>query len=242
MAYKIIEDNVIQKNDGVQFIAGDMSNPSYYEFIESIALGENTVEGPDVISEGYSKLREDLYPPLVEQLDMQYWDAQNNTTTWADAIQAIKDANPKSVERTVTVGPVPAWVQEEVDTFLHNKQLSDYSDAIKRLSKFIVSEGLDEVKQNVVLFTEDVLNELGEATYDEQGNKITTDITEEVVVTHAVSAEPLNITNETYNVATGETTVETIENPAVTQDNAERAEAQAVVDATPQSVIDTYNE
>ena len=36
-------------------------------------------------------------------------------------------------------------------------------------------------------------------------------------------------------------TEETIENPLITQDNAERAEAQAIVDATPQPVIDEYN-
>jgi len=28
---------------------------------------------------------------------MQYWDAINGTTTWLDAIQAVKDANPKGV-------------------------------------------------------------------------------------------------------------------------------------------------
>ncbi len=28
-------------------------------------------------------------------LDMQYWDAENGTTTWADAIAAVKAANPK---------------------------------------------------------------------------------------------------------------------------------------------------
>jgi hypothetical protein len=35
-----------------------------------------------------------------------------------------------------------------------------------------------------------------------------------------------------------EPTEETIENPLITTDNAERAAAQAVVDATPQPVID----
>ena len=30
------------------------------------------------------------------QMDMQFHDAVNGTTTWKDAIQAIKDANPKS--------------------------------------------------------------------------------------------------------------------------------------------------
>ena len=35
------------------------------------------------------------YPSLAEQLDMQYWDKINGTTTWADAIQAVKDKYPK---------------------------------------------------------------------------------------------------------------------------------------------------
>lgn len=35
------------------------------------------------------------YPSLAEQLDMQYWDSVNGTTTWADAIAAVKAANPK---------------------------------------------------------------------------------------------------------------------------------------------------
>ena len=36
-------------------------------------------------------------------------------------------------------------------------------------------------------------------------------------------------------------TEEEIENPLITKDNAERAAAQAIVDATPQPVIDEYN-
>jgi hypothetical protein len=36
----------------------------------------------------------------------------------------------------------------------------------------------------------------------------------------------------------GEATVETIENPLITTDVAERAAAQAVVDGTPQAVVD----
>jgi len=35
------------------------------------------------------------YPSLAEQLDMQYHDKINGTTTWADAIQAVKDKYPK---------------------------------------------------------------------------------------------------------------------------------------------------
>ena len=41
----------------------------------------------------YQRARE--YPSLQEQLDMQYWDAINNTTTWQDAIEAVKAKYPK---------------------------------------------------------------------------------------------------------------------------------------------------
>ena len=42
--------------------------------------------------------RRDTYPSIQDQLDMQYHDAINGTTTWKDAIQAVKDANPKPTE------------------------------------------------------------------------------------------------------------------------------------------------
>jgi hypothetical protein len=45
--------------------------------------------------EQYKYDRARAYPPLAEQLDMQYHDKINGTTTWADAIQAVKDKYPK---------------------------------------------------------------------------------------------------------------------------------------------------
>ena len=35
------------------------------------------------------------YPSIQEQLDMQYWDSVNGTTTWADAISRVKENFPK---------------------------------------------------------------------------------------------------------------------------------------------------
>ena len=35
-----------------------------------------------------------LYPSIKEQLDMQYWDNVNGTTTWKDKIAEIKAAHP----------------------------------------------------------------------------------------------------------------------------------------------------
>lgn len=38
--------------------------------------------------------RKSAYPSLNQQFDMQYWDAINGTTTWQDAVAAVKTANP----------------------------------------------------------------------------------------------------------------------------------------------------
>ena len=43
----------------------------------------------------YSRDRAEAYPSLTDQADMQYWDSVNGTTTWADAITAVKEAHPK---------------------------------------------------------------------------------------------------------------------------------------------------
>ena len=45
--------------------------------------------------EAYKYARQAAYPPMGEQLDMQYWDSVNNTTTWEDAIAKVKADNPK---------------------------------------------------------------------------------------------------------------------------------------------------
>jgi len=41
--------------------------------------------------------RDRVYPTMQEQLDMQYHDAVNGTTTWKDAITAEKTRIPKPV-------------------------------------------------------------------------------------------------------------------------------------------------
>ena len=39
--------------------------------------------------------RDRQYPTWQEQMDMQYWDSVNGTTTWKDAIAKVKADNPK---------------------------------------------------------------------------------------------------------------------------------------------------
>ena len=41
-------------------------------------------------SPNYAQYRIDAYPSIGDQLDMQYHDSVDGTTTWADAIAAVK--------------------------------------------------------------------------------------------------------------------------------------------------------
>jgi hypothetical protein len=49
----------------------------------------------DYDAKQYQRDRAKAYPSWQDQLDMQYWDKVNNTSTWQDAVQAVKDAHPK---------------------------------------------------------------------------------------------------------------------------------------------------
>ena len=43
----------------------------------------------------YAQYRVEAYPSIGDQLDMQYHDLVDSTTTWADAIAAVKAKYPK---------------------------------------------------------------------------------------------------------------------------------------------------
>ena len=44
---------------------------------------------------GYIQARHEAYGSIADQLDMQSWDAVNDTTTWKDHIAKVKSDNPK---------------------------------------------------------------------------------------------------------------------------------------------------
>jgi hypothetical protein len=238
MPYKIVEfdgNYSIQKDN--MSIPRSTGNRHYRQFIEDIALGNDTVEGPDVREASYVELRQAAYPSMAEQMDMQYWDNINGTTTWADAIQAIKDEYPKTITGGVTVGDVPAWVQEEADAWLFEKQTRDYAEAVTRLADYRLADGREEVREDIVIRQEPVLDELGNPSYDEDTlEPIMQDITENMITVTAI--EPLPATISSFDE---EGNVIEVANPDIVKDDAERADAQAVIDATPQEVIDAFN-
>ena len=78
------------------------------------------------------------------------------------------------------------------------------------------------------------------ASMDEDTEELV-DVTETQITVTAIDPVEATVEQTTYDDE-GVATTATVENPLITKDNTERATAQAVVDATPQSVIDTYTE
>jgi Ran GTPase-activating protein (RanGAP) involved in mRNA processing and transport len=104
-----------------------------------------------------------------------------------------------------------------------NQQLADYRVATARLAQYRLADGRDEV-------TEDV----GTGEFDEDGNEIT----ETVVVTTAIDPLPAQVEQPVYDDDGNQTGTAMVDNPAIVQDDEERAAAQAVIDGTSQSVVD----
>ena len=80
--------------DGVVYIHEwnlDIAQPTADQ-IASYETAGNTAEVLQTVLNN----RATSYPTIQEQLDMQYWDGINNTTTWKDAITKVKTDNPKS--------------------------------------------------------------------------------------------------------------------------------------------------
>jgi hypothetical protein len=61
---------------------------------EQLASYETAGNTAETLS-GVLAKRANEYPELKEQLDMQYKDLLNGTTTWKDAIAKVKSDNPK---------------------------------------------------------------------------------------------------------------------------------------------------
>ena len=115
MIYKITEFCIKINSTSIPL---DPANSDYQQFIQDVAeQGIDIVEGPDVVEPSYAELRAGEYPSREDQFDMQYHDQVDGTTTWKDTIQAIKDKYPKTITGGTTIGSIPAWVQEAVDTY-----------------------------------------------------------------------------------------------------------------------------
>ncbi len=90
----------------------DNDNMDYQKFLKDVKEhGTDIVEGPDIIEDSYVELRKKEYPSWPDQLDKMYHDFDG----WKNDIQTIKNKYPKSITGGTSIGPVPDWIQTEVD-------------------------------------------------------------------------------------------------------------------------------
>ena len=127
-------------------------------------------------------------------------------------------------------GDIPADLQAAADEKQFNQQLAAYRTATARLAQYVLADGREEVRE---------MQPTGEQVFNEETMEME-DVMHEVIVQTAIEPLEPTVTRLVYSEddPMAEPTEETIENPLITTDNAERAAAQAVVDATPQAVID----
>ena len=126
-------------------------------------------------------------------------------------------------------GDIPADLQAAADEKQFNQQLSAYRTATARLAQYVLADGREEVRE---------MQPTGEQVFNEETMEME-DVMHEVIVQTAIEPVEPTVTRLVYSDdMDAEPTEETIENPLITTDVAERAEAQATVDATPQAVKD----
>ena len=83
-------ENAKPLNKSVNGVVSEFSDDDYAQ--AKIDLGNNKWE---IQQFGYVEARQEAYGSIADQLDMQYWDSVNGTTTWKDHIAQVKADNPK---------------------------------------------------------------------------------------------------------------------------------------------------
>ena len=124
-------------------------------------------------------------------------------------------------------GDIPEDLQVAADAKLFNSQANKYKTATARIAQYQLSVGREEVVESLPT---------GEQVYNEETFEME-DVMADFVTQTAI--EPLEATVEVTvygDDLEAEPTVETIPNPLIVADDAERAEAQAVIDSTPTTV------
>lgn len=203
------------RDDVIDWMDTEQTQPTQEEIVQKIAEIEYTEE-----VEAYKEVRAKAYPVMSEQLDKIF---HEGIDAWKADIQAIKDAHPKAVIDNDTL-------ETRKSQALFDHQLQEYTKARSRLAQYQVALGREEVTE-----TEDTLDQI----YNEETSEMDY-VTRDVVTVSNIEPVDATIDVVAYDNDKVATTT-TIENPLITQDKTQRAEAQAIVDATPSTVVDAYN-
>lgn len=114
---------------------------------------------------------------------------------------------------------------------LFNHQLAAYRDAQSRLARYRLADGRPEITEEL-----QAIDDLGQPVFDETNGE---PVMETVVVQAAIDPLPAEVERPIYDELTREQTgTEMVPNPEIVRDEAERADARAVVDEAPAEVIE----
>ena len=126
---------------------------------------------------------------------------------------------------SIVDGELPESILTAAAERKFQQQLNAYKNAVARLAKYILSEGRPEVKG---------MRPNGEKTLNPETLEYEDVLVESIIQT---AIDPLPATIEILE-GYPEAVLVTVPNPAIVQDETQRAAAQAIVDATPQEVKD----
>ena len=73
-----------------QWMSPEVTQPTQEEIDTEVARLQSEYDAQE-----YARNREEAYASIGDQLDMQYWDSVNDTTTWKDHIASVKAQFPK---------------------------------------------------------------------------------------------------------------------------------------------------
>ena len=126
-------------------------------------------------------------------------------------------------------GDIPTDLQTAADAKQFAQQVEAYKIAKARVAQYQLSVGVPESSETIVTGQE----------WNEE-----TLVWEEVTETFVIPAIPAleaTVEETTYDFDTDTSTTATVANPIIVKDDAERADAQTIIDNTPQSVKDQVN-
>ena len=91
----LIGDAIMAINPDAQVtVRGDNIDTCTFEWDSSPEISRAEIKAK-MEAMAYIPKRQAAYPSIQDQLDMQYHDKINSTTTWQDAIAKVKSDNPK---------------------------------------------------------------------------------------------------------------------------------------------------
>jgi len=161
---------------------------------------------------------------LIEKIKEVYADLADESFDGRNGIIIKDDLNGDGAY-------IAEWNHETLSTPTQAEvpTLRNYRLAVERLALNQVALGREEQTEEVVIGQE----------WNEETEEMV-DVTETRVIVYAIDPVAPTVDVESYDEE-GNVTVTTIENPLITKDNEERAEAQSIIDSTPQEVINAYN-